>query len=147
MTRPRLGSPTQDGVGPAMTEREASDIWILPAAAIVAAITALRIVLLALSPSDLHALESQLWVLARAPAEAPSPLAVWLVRALGWAGDAPWILRLPAPVLHGVAAMVLGSVAERLFGPRMALATPFSDRLILSQTSPEGPRKRRPVMR
>jgi len=106
-----------------MAGRNAADRWIVPACVAVTAITAARVVLLILGGTDLHTVEAEVWIWAQSPAQAPFPLTAWLVRGTTLFAAEEWAIRLPAPILHGATAMILGSVAGRLFGSGVALAT------------------------
>ena len=100
--------------------------WIGPALAIVGAVTAARIVLLWFNRMDLFVDEAQYWLWGQELAfgyYSKPPLIGWIIRAVtGIAGsDAPFWVRLPAPLLHGLTAMILGAVAARLSGRGAAI--------------------------
>lgn len=102
--------------------------WIGPAAAIVAAVTAARIVALAFDRTDLFVDESQYWLWAQnldLGYYSKPPLIAWVIRGVTglFGSDAPFFVRLPGAVLHGAAALVLGGVAARLFDARAAFWT------------------------
>ncbi|MCX7645658.1 MAG: glycosyltransferase family 39 protein [Rhodobacteraceae bacterium] len=101
--------------------------WFLPALAIVGAVTAVRVVLLAFSRADLFVDEAQYWLWGQDLAwgyYSKPPLIAWVIRgATEIAGsDAPFWIRLPAPLFHAVTALVLGAVGARLAGTRTAVA-------------------------
>lgn len=101
--------------------------WLVPALAIVGAITAARVVLLAFSRVDLFVDEAQYWLWGQDIAwgyYSKPPLIAWVIRgATDLAGsDAPFWIRLPAPLFHAATALILGTVAARLAGPRTAIA-------------------------
>jgi len=100
--------------------------WRRPALAIVLAVTLARVAALALSRMELFLDESQYWLWGQEFAfgyYSKPPLIGWLIGAVTWAAgsDAPFWVRLPAPLLHGAAAMLIGAVAARLFGSRAGL--------------------------
>ena len=101
--------------------------WFWAALAIVAAITAARVALLALSQADLFVDEAQYWLWGRDLAwgyYSKPPLIAWVIRAsteLGGSDAAFWV-RLPAPLFHAATALILGAVAARLAQARVALA-------------------------
>lgn len=100
--------------------------WVGPAAAIVFALTAYRVALLAFNGMDLFVDEAQYWLWGQELAfgyYSKPPMIGWLIRAVtSLAGsDAPFWVRLPAPLLHGATAMILGSIAARWFGTRAAV--------------------------
>ncbi len=100
--------------------------WLVPAAAGVAAITALRVLLLAFNRTDLFVDEAQYWLWGQELAfgyYSKPPMIGWVIAAFTVFSDAPFWVRLPAPLLHGVAALGMGWIAARLFGPRAALVT------------------------
>jgi 4-amino-4-deoxy-L-arabinose transferase-like glycosyltransferase len=111
--------------GAAASER---GLWLIPAGAAVLAITALRVWLLALNRMDLFVDEAQYWLWGRELAlgyYSKPPMIGWVIRAATWLGgsDAPFWVRLPAPLFHGATALILGGIAARLWGARAALWT------------------------
>ncbi|MBM9593508.1 ArnT family glycosyltransferase [Roseitranquillus sediminis] len=102
--------------------------WFGPALAIVLAVTVLRVWLLAVTPLELFVDEAQYWLWGQDPAlgyASKPPLIAWLigaVTALAQSDDPFWV-RLPAPLLHGTTAILLGAVAARLVGGVAALWT------------------------
>jgi 4-amino-4-deoxy-L-arabinose transferase-like glycosyltransferase len=101
--------------------------WLLPAALGVLAITALRVVLLVFNRTDLFVDEAQYWLWGQDLAfgyYSKPPLIGWVIRAFTEIGsDAPFWVRLPAPLFHGATAMILGSIAAHLFSPRAGIVT------------------------
>jgi 4-amino-4-deoxy-L-arabinose transferase-like glycosyltransferase len=90
----------------------------------VAAITALRLVWLALQPADLFPDEAQYWVWSRQLAlgyYSKPPLVAWLIAATtGLLGDSEFAIRLSAPLLHAGAAIFVYGVGARLYDARVA---------------------------
>ncbi len=102
--------------------------WLVPALVIVAAITAARVVALALMPIDLFVDEAQYWLWGQDLAfgyYSKPPMIGWLIRAVtDLAGsDAAFWVRLPGPLLHGATALILGAIAARQFGARAGVLT------------------------
>ncbi|MDF0600658.1 glycosyltransferase family 39 protein [Psychromarinibacter sp. C21-152] len=95
--------------------------WLVPATAAVVAVTLCRVALLWLDGADATAAEARAW--AGAPwlgqLGAP-PLTGWVIWLFAQFGDGPVWLRLPGPLLHAAAALILGGIADRLFGARVA---------------------------
>lgn len=113
-----------------MAKNDVSDqvLWVGPAIALTLVITAARIALLAFDQKQLFVDEAQYWFwgqhLTFGYFSKPPGIA-WLIRAvteLAGSSDPFWV-RLPAPVLHGVTAMLLGGVAARLAGGAAAIWT------------------------
>lgn len=101
--------------------------WLLPALAIVGTVTAVRVVLLAFTRADLFVDEAQYWLWGQDLAwgyYSKPPLIAWVIRAATEiaGSDAPFWIRLPAPLFHAATALVLGAVAARLAGARTAIA-------------------------
>ncbi|KEP68214.1 glycosyl transferase [Thioclava dalianensis] len=102
--------------------------WFGPACAVVLALTALRIVALAFDRTDLFVDETQYWLWGQHldfGYYSKPPLIGWLIRAVtALAGsDAPFWVRLPGSVLHGLTALVLGALGARIGGARVGLWT------------------------
>lgn len=100
--------------------------WFAPAAAIVAAVTAARIVALWFDRTDLYVDESQYWLWGQnldLGYYSKPPLIGWVIRAVtDLAGsDARFWIRLPGAPFHGATALVLGALAARLFDARTAV--------------------------
>lgn len=83
-------------------------------------LTALRILALAISPTDLFVDEAQYWFWGQNldfGYYSKPPLIAWLIRLvteLANSSEAFWV-RLPAPLLHGLTAVLLGVFAARRF--------------------------------
>jgi Dolichyl-phosphate-mannose-protein mannosyltransferase len=94
--------------------------WMLAG---VAAITALRLVWLALQPADLFPDEAQYWVWSQQLAlgyYSKPPLVAWLIAATtGVLGDSEFAVRLSAPLLHAGAAVFVYGVGARLYERRI----------------------------
>lgn len=100
--------------------------WIGPAALIVLAVTAFRVVLLAFNRTDLFVDEAQYWLWGQELElgyYSKPPLVGWVIRAATEAGgsDAAFWVRLPAPLLHAGTALALGALAAPRFGARAAI--------------------------
>ncbi|MBL3560966.1 ArnT family glycosyltransferase [Rhodovulum sulfidophilum] len=100
--------------------------WLGPAAAVVLAVTALRVWLLWLNRMDLFVDEAQYWLWGRELAfgyYSKPPMIGWVIRAATeLAGsDAPFWVRLPAPLFHAATALILGRIAAGLWGARAAI--------------------------
>lgn len=98
--------------------------WLIPAAAGVVAVTLWRVVLMWLDPVDATAGEAAVWAgtpwLGRIGAP---PLTGWVLALFGGLGESHAWLRLPGPLFHAAAALLLGRLANRLFGRRVAVLT------------------------
>lgn len=113
-----------------MANAAASDrvLWAGPATALVLAVTAARVALLMLDQKQLFVDEAQYWFWGQDFAFgyfSKPPAIAWLIRGvtdLAGSDSAFWV-RFPAPILHGVTAMLLGWVAARLAGSAAALWT------------------------
>jgi len=100
--------------------------WLIPAVAAVLAITAVRVWLLWLNPMDLFVDEAQYWLWGRELAfgyYSKPPMIGWVIRAAtSLAGsEAPFWVRLPAPLFHGATALILGWIAATLWSARAAI--------------------------
>lgn len=93
-------------------------------AAIVVALTLVRLIGLRLSVVDLFFDESQYWAWAQAPAFgyfSKPPLLAWIIAASETVcGASEACLRAPAPLLHAATALVIYAIARRLFDSRTA---------------------------
>lgn len=88
----------------------------------IAALTLWRIALLPLAQMDLYVDEAQYWLWGQemaAGAYSKPPLVGWLIRAANEAmgSDAPWVARLPWPIVHGAAALAVMALGRRIAGP------------------------------
>lgn len=99
----------------------------MPAAIGVLAVTALRVLLLTFNKTDLFVDEAQYWLWGQELAfgyYSKPPLIGWVIRAFTEIGnDAPFWVRLPAPLFHAATALILGAIAARLFDARAAIVT------------------------
>jgi 4-amino-4-deoxy-L-arabinose transferase-like glycosyltransferase len=99
-----------------------------PAAQMLAgllAITALRVLWLALQPADLYPDEAQYWFWAQHPAlgyYSKPPLVAWLIAlTTGLLGDSEFAIRLSAPLLHAGTAVFVYAIGSRLYDSRIGL--------------------------
>ncbi len=100
--------------------------WIGPALVIALAVTAFRVVMLAFNRTDLFVDEAQYWLWGQEMAlgyYSKPPLIGWVIRAsTELAGsDAPFWVRLPAPLFHMATALILGAIAAPRAGHRAAI--------------------------
>ena len=100
--------------------------WLAPAFGIVAAVTALRLVLLRFDQTDLFVDESQYWLWGQHFAfgyYSKPPLIAWVIGAVTTlaGSDAPFWVRAPGAVFHAATALILAALAVRLHGGRVAL--------------------------
>jgi len=88
--------------------------------ALIAALTALRVAALALTPLNLHGDEAQYWNWSRTldwGYYSKPPLIAWTIAATTSVfGNAEWAVRLAAPLAQGVAAAVLCVLGRRIYG-------------------------------
>lgn len=102
--------------------------WLAPATVAVVVVTALRLWVLSEDRRDLFVDEAQYWLWGQTLEWgyfSKPPLIGWVIRSatdLAGSDTAFWV-RAPAPVLHGVTALLLGALGARLGGPRAALWT------------------------
>jgi 4-amino-4-deoxy-L-arabinose transferase-like glycosyltransferase len=100
----------------ARRERRAYGGWALAA---VAAITAVRLLWLAVQPADLYPDEAQYWFWAQHPAfgyYSKPPLVAWVIAlTTGLLGDSEFAIRVAAPPLHAATALLVYAVAARLY--------------------------------
>jgi len=99
--------------------------WFVPVFLIVILITGARIVLLAYSQADIFVDEAQYWLWGQhldLGYYSKPPLIAWVIRATTeLAGsNAPFWIRLPAPLFHGATALVLGCWAAQMFDAKAA---------------------------
>ena len=95
--------------------------WRLALAAVLA-VTVWRLVWLPASTLDLFVDESQYWLWGQelsAGAYSKPPLVGWLIRAANvlTGSDAPWVARLPWPLVHGAAALAVMALGRAVAGP------------------------------
>jgi 4-amino-4-deoxy-L-arabinose transferase-like glycosyltransferase len=88
-------------------------------AAIIAAVTLLRIVALYCSPLELYPDEAQYWWWAQTPDIgyfSKPPLIAWVIGATtALFGDREWAIRLAMPLLHAAAALLLYGIARETY--------------------------------
>lgn len=108
-----------------MTTR--SDRWTGVAAAFwfVFFVTVARVAFLAMTQTDLWVDEAQYWAWGERldfGYFSKPPLIGWVIRAFTEIlGDTAFAIRLPGPLFHGATALILGRLADRLFGGRAGL--------------------------
>ncbi|WP_417809686.1 ArnT family glycosyltransferase [Thioclava sp.] len=95
--------------------------WFAPALLIVAAVTLLRLIALAFNRTDLFVDETQYWLWGQHldfGYYSKPPLIGWLIRAVTElvGSNAPFWVRMPGPVLHGMTALALGALGARIGG-------------------------------
>jgi 4-amino-4-deoxy-L-arabinose transferase-like glycosyltransferase len=109
----------------AITADGAFQRYGLLAAIIVAALTLVRLAVIATSAMPLSVDEAQYWLWSRDPAfgyYSKPPLLAWIIAATtSQCGDGEACVRLSAPILHGVTAALVFALARRLFDARVAL--------------------------
>jgi len=89
----------------------------------VFAVTALRLLWLALGGADLYPDEAQYWWWSKHLAfgyYSKPPLVPWLIALTTTLGDSELAVRLAAPLLHFAAALAIFALAHRLYGARIA---------------------------
>lgn len=121
LSKSSLSPETAPGIAAESRGTFRSHAW--PMVAAVAAITAARLVWLAVQPADLYPDEAQYWFWAMHPAfgyYSKPPLVAWLI-ALTTAvfGDSEFAIRLSAPLLHAVAAWFVYATGVRLYDGRV----------------------------
>lgn len=97
--------------------------WSARAVAAVVAITAVRLVALAVWPLDLQADEAQYWDWAQDLAAGyyskPPMVALGIALSTAFCGDGETCIRLPATLAHAATALVVFALATRLFDARI----------------------------
>src|SRR5271170_1957980 len=128
---PTLSPPAGRGGTPRTTpvaetpHRRWSIAGSYPAAmlACIAAITAVRVVWLAVQPAGLYPDEAQYWFWAKHLAwgyYSKPPLVAWLIAlTTGIFGDSEFAVRLSAPFLHAGTAIFIYAIGARLYEPRI----------------------------
>src|SRR5712691_7788152 len=105
----------------APTVARAYGSWALAA---VLAITAVRLVWLAVQSAGLYPDEAQYWFWATQPAwgyYSKPPLVAWAIAlTTGFFGDSEFAVRLSAPLLHAAAAGFVYAIGARLYDRRVA---------------------------
>jgi 4-amino-4-deoxy-L-arabinose transferase-like glycosyltransferase len=96
-------------------------------ALILGGLLVLRILALLADPNSLYADETQYWLWSRSVDWgyfSKPPMIAWIIAATTSVfGDADWAVRLAAPFLHTITAMMLGLTAARLFDARVGAFT------------------------
>ena len=100
--------------------------WFGPSLLLVGAITVLRLGLLAFNSTDLFVDEAQYWLWGQDLANgyySKPPLIAWLIGGVTTlaGSDAPFWIRMPGAVLHGITALIVAAIAARLHSPRAAV--------------------------
>ncbi len=107
-----------------MTEAADRRLYTI-AAAVIAAITLVRVIVLIVSPLQLYPDEAQYWYWAQTPAlgyfSKPPMIGwiVWLTTAIF--GNSEWAIRLSTPLLHAGAAFFVYGIAKRLSDSRVGM--------------------------
>jgi hypothetical protein len=93
--------------------------------ACVSAITLVRIILLMVSPLELHPDEAQYWWWAQTPSfgyYSKPPMIAWIIWGeTSLLGSAEWAIRLASPLLHGLTSLVVFAVGRHVYGSRIGL--------------------------
>lgn len=102
--------------------------WLGQVLALVAAVTALRWLLLAYDGTDLFVDEVQYWLWGQHFAfgyYSKPPLIAWVIGGVTWAAgsDGPFWVRMPGAALHGATAVILAALVARIWGRGAALWT------------------------
>src|SRR6202023_21783 len=117
-----ISSPERDTTAIATWPRATPRAYGAWAIAAVIAITAVRLIWLAVQPADLYPDEAQYWFSELHPAlgyYSKPPLIAWLIAlTTGVLGDSEFAIRLSAPLLHAVAAGFVYAIAARLYDRR-----------------------------
>lgn len=96
-------------------------------ALILAGLLVLRVLVLLVDPNSLYADETQYWLWSRDVDWgyfSKPPMIAWIIAATTSVfGDADWAVRLAAPFLHTLTAIMLGLTAARLFDARVGAFT------------------------
>jgi 4-amino-4-deoxy-L-arabinose transferase-like glycosyltransferase len=95
------------------------------AAAVIAAITLVRIAVLIVSPLELYPDEAQYWFWAQTPALgyfSKPPMIGWIVwLTTHFFGNSEWAIRLSSPLLHAGSALFVYGIAKRLSDSRVGM--------------------------
>lgn len=99
--------------------------WIWPASLVVAVVTLLRWLVVGFTQTDLFVDEAQYWFWGQdfeLGYYSKPPLIAWIIGAVTTlaGSDSPFWVRMPGAALHGVTALILGALANRLHGERTA---------------------------
>jgi hypothetical protein len=118
----QMGRVTQSPTSAAPAAPDSTWTWALGAALVL---TLARLFAIRLSPLQLYPDEAQYWLWSRhleLGYFTKPPLLAWIIRLTTLGGDAESLVRLSSPLLHGAAGLFLFGAAQRLYGPRTALA-------------------------
>ena len=92
--------------------------------ALLVAITAVRIIALAVSNAELFFDEAQYWAWGQEPAfgyYTKPPLIAWIIGATtSLCGDTPFCVRLPSPLMHFATSLAIYALATKLHSRRVA---------------------------
>ena len=104
-----------------------SDQYSKLAIVIIAALLAMRLVFVALSPLELYADEAQYWRWGQSLEwgyYSKPPMIAWMIYgSTAIFGDSEWAIRILAPVFHAVSALILFLLSRRMFGALAGLFT------------------------
>jgi 4-amino-4-deoxy-L-arabinose transferase-like glycosyltransferase len=93
--------------------------------ACVAAITLARMIVLVVTPLELHPDEAQYWWWAQTPAFgyfSKPPMVAWIIWGETFLlGNAEWVVRIASPLLHGTTALVVFALGRRVYDSRVGL--------------------------
>eukprot|EP01137_Pigoraptor_chileana_P002889 Opistho-2@42363 len=103
------------------------DLWrrnpTLCAALVIAAVVLVRIAIVIATPMEIGPDEAQYWRWSRTldfGYYSKPPLIAWIIAAsTAVFGDGESAIRLPSPILHGIAAMFLFLLGKQAFNPRV----------------------------
>ena len=91
----------------------------------IAAITAIRVAVLVLSPLDLYPDEAQYWWWSQNPGWgyfSKPPMIGWVIwLTTAFFGDAEWAIRIGSPLLHALTALFVFGIARRCFDARIGM--------------------------
>ena len=91
----------------------------------IAAITAIRVAVLVLSPLDLYPDEAQYWWWSQNPDWgyfSKPPMIGWVIwLTTAFFGDAEWAIRIGSPLLHALTALFVFGIARRCFDARIGM--------------------------
>ena len=94
-------------------------------ALILLALLAVRLICVTVSPLELYADEAQYWRWGQTldwGYYSKPPLIAWLIHtSTAIFGDSEWAIRLPAPILHTIAAWCLFLLGREIAGPKVAM--------------------------
>lgn len=89
------------------------------AAALIGIITIVRVIILFVTPLELHPDEAQYWWWSQLPALgyfSKPPLTAWIIHiTTALLGDHEWAVRIASPCLHGLTALVICAIGRRVF--------------------------------